>query len=363
MPSSPLRKGTLPAVGGAPPAVEAVEAVRAGAEADGGLMSLDEYDPKEAAARDLARARDEVTRLRTETSDLHHAVEIAERQLEKVQTEAESLLREDDVEEQRRVAEAELGELKRNVELLTAKLEAAEQYELTLRHMLSRLQFDKLSHMAMMKAFEEALRVHRHEAKLHERHLQQAQRAAADEEEELRSLVVKQQRQKQSLEEKLEARRAEVLARQRRKAEREKWLREEMNLKARAEGDLTEEEEKQLKKKAASLRAEAITLAKRLRYAIVRRTRASVVVHTHRNLADHLLRPLSCPTRHARRASRTSSRATTTACAWRRASRRQRCCSRTTAHPRSARRHPTGSWSATRASTTRWSTWTRICTT
>jgi hypothetical protein len=152
------------------------------------------------------------------------------------------------------------SQLKTRTEQLAQQLEEAEQTQSTLSHMLKRSQDEKLSHLATLKAFEDSIRVHRNEQELSEGVLRQVQKSRDEETSELHKMQLEVRKHLALLDRKLEARRLEVRARQ----EKAKWrlakLQEEMQLKAQAEGDMTEAEEREMIEKAKNLQQEASDL-------------------------------------------------------------------------------------------------------
>lgn len=144
--------------------------------------------------------------------------------------------------------------------MLAQQLEESEQTQSTLAHMLKRSQDEKLAHLATLKAFEDSIRVHRNEQELAEGVLRQVQKSRDEETAELHKMQLEVRKHLALLDRKLEGRRLEVRARQ----EKAKWrlvkLQEEMQLKAQAEGDLTEEEERAMIEKAKNLSQEASDL-------------------------------------------------------------------------------------------------------
>ena len=152
------------------------------------------------------------------------------------------------------------AQLKARTEVLSQQLEESEQTQSTLAHMLKRSQDEKLAHLATLKAFEDSIRVHRNEQELAEGVLRQVQKSRDEETAELHKMQLEVRKHLALLDRKLEGRRLEVRARQ----EKAKWrlvkLQEEMQLKAQAEGDLTEEEERAMIEKAKNLSQEASDL-------------------------------------------------------------------------------------------------------
>jgi len=126
--------------------------------------------------------------------------------------------------------------------------------------MLKRSQDEKLAHLGTLKAFEDSIRVHRSEQELSEGVLRQVQKSRDEETSELHKMQLEVRKHLALLDRKLEGRRLEVRARQ----EKAKWrlakLQEEMQLKAQAEGDMTEAEEREMIEKAKNLQQEASDL-------------------------------------------------------------------------------------------------------
>lgn len=243
------------------------ETMKAGATASANnASSLDNYDPNEQAAREQKALVDTVSRMRAEASHLAADVATLTQKYDSMKASLEQLAYQDDVDTERRQGLNKMRDLKARIHFLTLSLEDAEHYSKVLTHMTKRLTDEKLSKIATMKAFEDALRVHKNELEL----VQDVQRSAIkSRDEEMAELVRLQaevRRQVANLDRKLEARRLEVKVRQ----EKAKWrltkLQEEMSLKAQAEGDLTEEEERAMIAKAQNLSQEAAELrAERVR--------------------------------------------------------------------------------------------------
>jgi hypothetical protein len=137
-------------------------------QADGGMTvtaaqpnSLDEYDPRvqaekerEALVATVSAMRTEASRLQAELGDLH-------RRYETVRIDYAQLAYEDDVDSERQAGVKRMVELKARIEHLSVSLEDTEGYQRTLGHMLKRSGEEKLSHIATLKAFEDAIRVHK----------------------------------------------------------------------------------------------------------------------------------------------------------------------------------------------------------
>jgi predicted RNase H-like nuclease (RuvC/YqgF family) len=128
--------------------------------------ALEEYDPKEAAAREQLALQQTVAAMRTEKSWLHREVEELTRRYEGLSVQLSQLSYEDDVQRERDVGMVAMREQTALLEELEHGVEETETYERTLRFMLERGQKEKLTYMATLKAFEDALRVHRQELAL-----------------------------------------------------------------------------------------------------------------------------------------------------------------------------------------------------
>jgi len=223
-------------------------------------VSLDAYDPKEQAAKEQAALVDVVSKMRSEASLLYADVGALTRRYDAARASLEALQYEDDVDSERARGLAKMRDVKERVKFLTLSVDDAEHYSRVLAHVVKRLSEDKLAHLGKMKAFEDALRVQRAELEL----CQEVQRTvfkSRDEElVELARLQAEVKKQVAALDRKLEARRQEVKTRQ----DKAKWriakLAEELSLKAQAEGDLTEEEERAMIEKAKNLSSEAAAL-------------------------------------------------------------------------------------------------------
>lgn len=143
-------------------------------------------------------------------------------------------------------------------------------YHLTLQRMVERMRSDKIGHTKNLRLLEDALRVQSTELKLQQRLSRQAMAAKDTEDANLKALMEQQRLMKKDLDMKLEARSQEVAIRQARKAERDKRMAEEVTLIARVEGDLTAKEEQELKRRAVKMKSEAMLVAQRLRFAIIK---------------------------------------------------------------------------------------------
>jgi hypothetical protein len=222
--------------------------------------NLDEYDPKEQAEKEREALVATVTAMRAEASKLTVDVGELQRRYETAKIDLAQLAYEDDVDSDRQAGLKKMAEVKAKTEQLAQLLEDTEQNHSTLAHMLKRSQDEKLAELATLKAFEDSIRVHRVEQELAEGVLRQVQKSRDEELVEFHKMQVEVRKHLANLDRKLEARRLEVRTRQ----EKAKWriakLQEEMQLKAQAEGDLTEEEERAMIEKAKNLSQEASEL-------------------------------------------------------------------------------------------------------
>lgn len=198
--------------------------------------------------------------MRSEASKLTVEVGELQRRYETAKIDLAQLAYEDDVDTDRQAGLKKMSEVKAKTEQLAQQLEETEQNHSTLAHMLRRSQDEKLAELATLKAFEDSIRVHRVEQELSEGVLRQVQKSRDEELVEFHKMQVEVRKHLANLDRKLEARRLEVRTRQ----EKAKWriakLQEEMQLKAQAEGDLTEEEERAMIEKAKNLSQEASEL-------------------------------------------------------------------------------------------------------
>lgn len=158
-----------------------------------------------------------------------------------------------------------MTDLKARIVHLDSSLEDTEAYQRTLGHMIKRGQEEKLSHLATLKAFEDAIRVHRHELELSEGVLRQVNKSRDDEITQLHKMQADVKKYLVQLDRKLESRRQEVKVSRDKAMDRMRKMRAEAAMKAEAEGDLTAEQERQLVEthknqvhEAAELRSEKI---------------------------------------------------------------------------------------------------------
>ena len=177
-----------------------------------GGMSLDAYDPKEVAAKEERLLQEVVARLRVESSRARHAVETKQRQFDALQSELLKLKFEDDVSVERDDGLRAMAEEKDRIAAQQAEYDATLQYEKTLAHMLDRAQRDKLSQLAALRSFEDALRVHKHELELSESLLRTVHKSRDAEVAELARMRADVKKQLHVLDGKLEARRLEVIS-------------------------------------------------------------------------------------------------------------------------------------------------------
>ena len=205
--------GNKPGRGG-PDMVSPTASAASAAAAKSAVMNLSDYDPKAVAQKEHDALLQQVTDLREEASNLRHQVEVAKASYEDLTMTLVQLSHEDDIELEQvegvRQMEAETGRVRR----LEAELRDAEAYQKTLQFMLSRHQKDKLTNLATLRAFEDALRVHKHELELQDNILRTVNKSRDAEVAELSKARVEVTKQLAALDVKLEARRVEVKARQ-----------------------------------------------------------------------------------------------------------------------------------------------------
>jgi len=274
-PPSPMRKagdGSAAPGSSAGPADLAArpQSATAASGSGGSGEGLDDYDPKEAAQREMDKIRKDIIAKRGESSAMRLELDRAVTQLEHARTELQQARSENNVVEQQRAGIAKLDKAAKELQAVTDDNDHESVYQLTLQHMVARMREDKIGHTKNMRLLEDALRVQKNELKLQKRLLRQATAARETEDTSLKSLLVKHQRMKRELDEKLEARAQEVALRKARKAEREIRLREEETLMARVGGDLTAKEEEELKRRVGKMKGEAKMAAQRLRFAVIK---------------------------------------------------------------------------------------------
>jgi hypothetical protein len=227
--------------------------------------SLDDYDPKVQAEKEREALVAFVSAKRTDASRLQAEVGDLARRYESAKIDLAQLAYEDDVDVERQQGLRKMSDLKARIVALDTSLEDTEAYQRSLGHMIKRGQEEKLSHLGTLKAFEDAIRVHRHELELSDGVLRQVNKSRDDELAQLHRMQQDVRKYLGQLDRKLEARRLEVKASREKAADRMKKMRAEAAMKAEAEGDMTAEQERQLietaknqQHEAAELRAEKI---------------------------------------------------------------------------------------------------------
>lgn len=135
----------------------------ASAGTDGEDEAGSEFDAKEAAAREQAALQQAVAALRAEKSALREEVEKLMKRYDALKVQLAQLEFEDDVEKERAEGIRHMDAARQRLRAIEFGLEEAETYERTLIHMLERGQQQKLSYVATLKAFEDALRAYRSE--------------------------------------------------------------------------------------------------------------------------------------------------------------------------------------------------------
>lgn len=230
----------------------------AGAAPSGG--GIDDFDPKVQAQRELEALTESVTAMRKKASALSAEVGALQHRYDSLRIELGQLSYTDDVEEERAHGIKAMRDMKARIESLGVALEDTEQYSRILGHVIKRSNEEKLAHQAMLKAFEDALRVNRHELEMTDGVLREANKSRDQEANELVRVQGEVKKQLGILDRKLEARRQQVTT-QREKA---KWrlakLQEAMILEAEAEGDMTAEQEQKLMDEAANMSHKAAEL-------------------------------------------------------------------------------------------------------
>jgi hypothetical protein len=271
--------GAVAAVTGQPTdsLMEASEADVPGTTADqdkespaGAPKSFDDYDPREAAKREIEKIKEDIVLKRQESSSLRVELDRAVAELDAVRTELQAVRVENNIAQTRQEGREKLDEANALLKSMVAALDKELIYTMTLEHMVERMRKEKIVHTKNLKLLEEAIRVQAVEQKLQDKVLRQAQSALDTEQANIKTLLDQQRRMKKELDTKLEARQQEVAISQARKAEREKRLHEEETLLAQVEGDLTAKQEEELRKRMAKMKGEAKLAAQRLRFATIK---------------------------------------------------------------------------------------------
>ena len=200
-------------------AAAAHEAASAQAAAAGGkpkpsVMDLADYDPKAVAAKEHDVLLQQVTDLREESSNLRHQVEVAKATYEDLRMTLVQLSHEDDIELEQQEGVQMMEEEMTRTKSIENQLRDADAYQKTLTFMLARYQKDKLTNLAALRAFEDAIRVHKHELDLQENLLRSINKSRDAEVAELQKSKVEVTKQLSALDTKLESRRVEVKTRQ-----------------------------------------------------------------------------------------------------------------------------------------------------
>jgi hypothetical protein len=210
--------------------------------------------------------------MRAEASKLSTDVGTLGKRYETLKLHLGQLAYEDTVDEDRDAGLRRKDSLTARLAHVKTALSETEQYSLTLNHMRNRSDSIKISQMAQLQAFEDAIAVNVSEAELAEGVLRTVNKARDEELKALAALHADLRNAISTLDKKLEARRLEVKSRQERAHFRLAKLQEELALKAQAEGDMTEEEERAMIEKAKNLscvlRAAAAGHRARARYLI-----------------------------------------------------------------------------------------------
>ncbi len=172
-----------------------------------------------------------------------------------LQLDVRQLEYEDTVDEDRNAGLHAMMQRKDEQQALEAELGETEAYTKTLSHMLRRSEDEKLAELSQLKAFEDALTVHRQEMEMAQDMQRQVNKARDEEVRALQKLHVDLRAAIANLDKKLEGRRLEVKVRQEKARYRLIKLADEMALKSAAEGILSPEQELAMVEKA---RANAI---------------------------------------------------------------------------------------------------------
>lgn len=157
----------------------------------GAPLALDDYDPRVQAEKEREALVSTVSAMRSEASRLTAEVAELQRRYESAKIDLAQLAYEDDVDGERQAGVRRMLDLRARTEHLSLSLEDTEQYQRTLGHMLKRGNEEKLSHLATLKAFEDSIRVHRHELELADGVLRQVNKSKDEEAGELHKLQVR----------------------------------------------------------------------------------------------------------------------------------------------------------------------------
>ncbi len=141
---------------------------------------------------EIKRLEQEITQLRNRASQRTYQVHRLEQELAHLQTSIEAIHYENNVWQQRQEGLDLIDSMTARLEDTKEKLAEVEHYHEILKHMLVRLQKDRINNTATLKAFEEALRIHKCERDMQVKILTQATKARLAEELDLQKLSEKQ---------------------------------------------------------------------------------------------------------------------------------------------------------------------------
>ncbi len=222
---------------------------------------LTDYDPKAAATKLREERQQEVLFLRAETSKLQEELLVRRKEYEKAASDLHQLSFEDNVGEMRAEAAKQVEQAQQELEDKKRGYESTCMYFFTLEHMFKRLRDGKQHHIGTMNVLEDALRVQKHELKLQTKLLAQVTKAYTEEKKELHETEENVQKEHKAISERLDARRQEVQARRRLMQEKIVAAKKAASLSAKAAGDLSAQEEQELKERTAELKREAASMA------------------------------------------------------------------------------------------------------
>jgi hypothetical protein len=143
---------TLPSIRGAMSAAAGLPAASGGGGGGaGGALVLEDYDPKRQQEAEAERLSVELTRLREQASQLHHAMGALGRQREGLEHELEQLAHADGVERDRAEGLRAVERTKEEVARLEAQGGEADAYRDTLEFVLHRCRRERVETLAMQK--------------------------------------------------------------------------------------------------------------------------------------------------------------------------------------------------------------------
>lgn len=205
---------------------------------------LGDYDPKAVLIHDHRALVESVAQLRMDASRARHDTERLELRARDAESELSGIRYEDEVSSGHTVWRETIQSFRGRIVGFRGRLEEVEAYGETLKHVLTRDLADRVAHQATLDALEAGLCAQRSEAERHVALLLVVLRSRDAEQAELGRVRAEAQRYLDQLDGKLEARRVEVQARQEKARWRRRAIAAERAMRARAEGELTAEQER-----------------------------------------------------------------------------------------------------------------------